>query len=52
MEIITTASTAAEWIGQELPQPVFERAHKMLKTLFEIQGVEKVVKVSECLAGV
>lgn len=50
MEIIGIASNSADWVGQSLPDTVSERAHSMLKTLFESQGVEKV-SVSDCLAG-
>ena len=50
MEIIGIAADSADWQSQGLPEAVFERAHSMLKTLFESQGVE-TVHVADCLAG-
>ena len=50
VEVIGIASTSVDWVGQGLPDAVYERAHSMLKTLFESQGAEKV-SVSDCLAG-
>lgn len=50
VEIIGIAADSADWQSQGLPDAVFERAHSMLKTLFESQGVE-TVHVADCLAG-
>ena len=50
VEIISIAADSADWQSQGLPESVFNRAHSMLKTLFESQGVE-TVHVSNCLAG-
>ena len=49
MEVISIAAKSAEWTGQTLPEPVFERTQSMLKTLFECQGA--VGDVADCLAG-
>ena len=49
MEVISIAAKSAEWTGQSLPEPVFERTQSMLKTLFECQGASG--DVADCLAG-
>jgi hypothetical protein len=49
MEVISIAAKSAEWTGQSLPEPVFERTQSMLKTLFECQGANG--DVADCLAG-
>ena len=49
MEVITIAAKSAEWTGQSLPEPVFDRTQSMLRTLFECQGADG--DVADCLAG-